>query len=140
KLSSVVSDLFGLSGLRILAAIAAGEEDPAKLASLGDERLKASEQELQRALRGRMHAAHRLLLALYLKQVELIDEQVAVLEREISAAMQPYEAAVERLADVPGLGIDSAQQIIAEMGPEAAAFPSAGQAASWVGACPGREE
>jgi hypothetical protein len=86
-----------------LAAIAAGEEDPAKLASLGDERLKASEQELQRALRGRVHAAHRLILGLYLKQVELIDEQVAVLEREISAAMQPHEAAVERLADVPGL-------------------------------------
>jgi transposase len=62
------------------------------------------------------------------------------LEREISAAMQPHEVAVERLADVPVLGIDSAQQIIAEMGPETAAFPSAGQGASWVRACPGREE
>jgi transposase len=140
KLSSVVSDLFGSSGRRILKAIAAGEEDPAKLASLGDVRLKASEQELQRALRGRVHPAHRLVLSLYIGQVELIDEQEAILDREISAAMRAHEAVVERLADVPGLGVDSAHQIIAEIGPEAAAFPSPGQAASWVGVCPGREE
>jgi transposase len=138
KLSSVVSDLFGSSGRRILKAIAAGEEDPAKLASLGDVRLKASEQELQRALRGRVHPAHRLVLSLYIGQVELIDEQEAILDREISAAMRAHEAVVERLADVPGLGVDSAHQIIAEIGPEAAAFPSPGQAASWVGVCPGR--
>jgi transposase len=140
KLSSVVSDLLGSSGRRILKAIAAGEEDPAKLASLGNVRLKASEEELQRALNGRARAAHRLILGLYLKQVELIDEQEAILEREISAAMQAQKAVVERLADIPGLGVDSAHQIIAEMGPEAAAFPSAGQAASWIGVCPGREE
>ncbi len=140
KLSSVVSDLLGASGRRILQAIASGEEDPAKLASLGDERLKASEQELQKALKGRVHAAHRLILGLFLKQIELLDEQIAVLEREISSALQPHQAVVERLADIPGLGLDSAQQIIAEIGPEAAAFPSAGQAASWVGVCPGREE
>jgi transposase len=140
KLSSVVSDLFGSSGRRILKAIAAGEEDPVILARLGDERLKASEEELQRALKGRVHPTHRLILGLYLSQVELIDEQEAILELEISRAMQAHQSVVERLADVPGLGLDSAHQIIAEMGPEAAAFPSAGQAASWVGVCPGREE
>jgi transposase len=140
KLSSVVSDLFGLSGRRMLAAIAAGEEDPVKLASLGDDRLKASEKELPEALIGRVRPAHRILLRLYLNQVELIDEQINVLEREISEVMRPHEAAIVRLAEIPGLGADSAQQIIAVMGPEASAFPSAGQAASWVGACPGREE
>jgi transposase len=140
KLSSVVSDLFGLSGRRILAAIAAGEQDPVKLAHLGDDRLKVSKEALQAALTGKVQPAHRLLLGLYLKQVELIDEQIAVLEREIGAAMRPHAAAIERLAEVPGLGIDSAQQIIAEIGPEAATFPSAGQVASWVGVCPGREE
>jgi transposase len=140
KLSSVVSDLLGASGRRILQAIAAGEEDPVKLARLGDERLKASEEELQRALKGRAHPTHRLILGLYLRQIELIDEQEALLEREISTALRAHQAVVERLADVPGLGLDSAHQIIAEMGPEAAAFPSAGQAASWVGVCPGREE
>jgi transposase len=140
KLSSVVSDLFGSSGRRILKAIAAGEEDPARLAGLGDERLKASEEELQKALTGRVHPTHRLILGLYLRQVELIDEQEAILEREISGAMQAHQSVIERLADVPGLGLDSAHQIVAEMGPDAVAFPSAGQAASWVGVCPGREE
>jgi len=140
KLSSVISDLFGLSGLRILAAIAAGEQDPVKLAALGDDRLKVSKEALQAALKGKVQPEHRLLLGLYLEQVDLIDRQTAALEREISAAMRPHAAAVERLAEIPGLGIDSAQQIIAEIGPEAATFPSAGQVASWVGVCPGREE
>ena len=140
KLSSVVSDLLGVSGRRILRALAAGEEDPEKLASLGDEQLRVSREGLQEALTGRVRPAHRLLLRLYLQQVELIDEQIAVLEHEISAAMRPHQAAIERLTDLPGVGGDSAQQIIAEMGPEAATFPSAGQAASWVGVCPGREE
>ena len=140
KLSSVVSNLFGVSGRRILKALAAGEEDPEKLASLGDHQLRVSREGLREALTGRVRPAHRLLLGLYLEQVELIDAQMAVLEREISAAMRPHQATIERLADLPGVGVDSAYQIIAEMGPEAATFPSAGQAASWVGVCPGREE
>jgi transposase len=104
KLSSVVSDLLGASGRRILEAMATGEEDPAKLARLGDERLKASEQELQKALRGRVQAAHRLVLGLFLKQIALLEEQITVLEQEISAALQPHQAVVERLAEIPGLG------------------------------------
>ena len=73
KLSSVISDLFGLSGLRILAAIAAGEQDPVKLAAFGDDRLKVSKEALQAALKGKVQPAHRLLLSLYLEQVALID-------------------------------------------------------------------
>jgi transposase len=129
KLSSVVSDLFGLSGRRILASIAAGEQDPTKLADLGDKRLRVSKEELQAALMRKVQPAHRLLLSLYLEQLELIDKHMSILDREISLAMRPHAAAIERLAEVPGLGIDSAQQIIAEIGPDAA-FPSAGQVAS----------
>jgi transposase len=140
KLSSVVSDLFGVSGRRILKAIATGEDDPVQLASLGDSQLKVNREDLQEALRGRVRSAHRILLGLYLQQVELIDQQIAVLEREISSTLRPYQATIERLADLPGVGVDSAHQIIAELGPEAATFPSAGQVASWVGICPGREE
>lgn len=62
------------------------------------------------------------------------------MEREISSALRSYQATIERLADLPGVGVDSAHQIIVELGPEAATFPSAGQVASWVGVCPGREE
>jgi transposase len=81
-----------------------------------------------------------MLLGLYMQQVELIDEQISALEREISAALRPHQATIDRLADLPGLGVHSAQQVIAELGPDTATFHSAGPAASWVGVCPGREE
>ena len=140
KLSSIVSDLLGVSGRRILRALAEGETDPTQLAKLGDGRLRASQGELADALDGHPHPMHRQLLSLYLARLDLIESQIAVLECSIAQAMSEHYEAVERLAEMPGLGIDSAQQIIAEVGPQAAAFPSAAQLASWVGVCPGRQE
>ena len=140
KLSSVVSDLLGASGQRIVRAIAAGETDPAKLRALGDRRLRASGAQLKDALSGQPQPVHRNLLTLYLQRLDLIETQIAELEKMIADAMKAHEAAIVRLSELPGLGVDSAQQIIAEIGPSAAAFPSAGQLASWVGVCPGSEE
>ncbi len=62
------------------------------------------------------------------------------LEKEIAWALQAHQDSVAPLVEIPGVGVDSAQQIIAEIGPEAMAFPSAAQLASWVGVCPGRQE
>ncbi len=140
KLSSVVSDLLGASGRRILNAIAEGESDPVRLAELGDQRLRASKAELIDALSGQIQALQRQVLALYLTRLDLIESQMATLEKLIAEAMRAHQEAITRLAELPGLGVDSAQQIIAEIGPQAAAFPSAGQLASWVGVCPGRQE
>jgi transposase len=140
KLSSVVSDLLGQSGRRILRALADGEHDPARLASLGSRRLHASKEELQDALSGELRPLHRQLLSLYLARLELIESQMDTLEKSIAQALNSHEEAVARLVELPGVGVDSAQQIIAEIGPKAAAFPSAGQLASWVGVCPGRQE
>lgn len=140
KLSSLVSDLLGASGRRILRALAAGENEPARLAALGDKRLRASQAELADALSGQVSPLHRQLLGLYLARLELIESQVAQLEQLIAEALQGHAEAITRLAEVPGFGVDSAQQIIAEIGPTAAAFPSAAQLASWVGVCPGRNE
>jgi transposase len=140
KLSSVVSDLLGASGRRILRAIAEGETNPGRLADLGDKRLRASEAELTDALNGHVGPLHRQVLSLYLDRLDLIESQVAKLERMIADAMKAHEASIVRLAELPGLGVDSAQQIIAEIGPRAAAFPTAAQLASWVGVCPGRQE
>jgi transposase len=140
KLSSVVSDLLGASGQRILRALAQGETDPARLAELGDKRLRASEAELEDALSGQPQLLHRQLLSLYLARLDLIESQMASLDSMIAEAMKAHEQVIVRLAELPGLGIDSAQQIIAEIGPQAAAFPSAAQLASWVGVCPGRQE
>jgi len=140
KLSSVVSDLLGASGQRILRALAKGETNPAQLAKLGDKRLHATEAEMQDALNGQLQGIHRQLLSLYLARLDLIESQMESLDGMIVAAMKAHEQIIIRLAELPGLGIDSAQQIIAEIGPQAAAFPSAAQLASWVGVCPGRQE
>jgi transposase len=85
-------------------------------------------------------ALQRGILKLFLERLELLDRQIETLERSSAEALRENEDAVCRLAEVPGLGAESAHQIIAEVGPKAATFASAEQMASWVGCCPGREE
>jgi transposase len=140
KLSSLITDLLGKSGRRILRALAEGESDPARLADLGNWRLHASKEELRDALSGQPQPLHRQLLSLYLERLDLIESQMATLEKSIAGELHAHQEAVTRLVEIPGIGVDSAQQIIAEIGPAAAAFPSAAQLASWVGVCPGRQE
>src|SRR3989442_6108440 len=77
---------------------------------------------------------------MFLEELQLIDQQIGQLDQEMATLLGQHQAAVERLAEVPGLGVDSAEQIIAEVGATAATLPSAKQLASWVGACPGDEE
>ena len=140
KLSVVVTDLLGSSGMRILHALAQGETDAKRLALLGDERLKCSEEQLIEALTGTAHPAHAQMLMLQLEGLGLLDEQITKLNSLLAQAMTPHQDAVIRLAAVPGLGIDSVQQVIAEVGVTAATFSSAAEFTSWVGTCPGREE
>jgi transposase len=140
KLSSVVSDLLGASGLRILRALAAGETDAKRLVALGDDRLKCTEEQLVDALTGSSQHMHREMLALQLERLQLIDAQIAKLNNLIAQGMKPHREVVMRLAEVPGLGVDSAQQIIAEIGTQAGTFSSAAELTSWVGTCPGKDE
>jgi transposase len=140
KLSIVVSNLLGASGLRILHALANGETDPKKLAQLGGERLQCTEEQLVDALTGRAQPVHGAMLALQLQRLQLIDQQMEQLHRMIADAMKPQQDAVIRLAEVPGFGVDWAQQIIAEVGAQASTFASAAELTSWVGTCPGKEE
>jgi len=140
KLSSVVSDLLGVSGRRILHGIASGETDPAKLAALGHERLKCTPAQLQDALSGSVQPPHRQLLELFLERLELLDAHIGKINQSIAEGLRAHQEAVLRLAEVPGFGPDSAQQVIAEIGPRVLAFDSSAQLASWVGVCPGRAE
>ena len=126
KLSIVVSNLLGASGLRILRALAEGETDPKQLAQLGDERLRCTEEQLVDALTGRAQPLHREMLALQLERLQLIDRQIAQLNGMIAQAMKPHQEAVIRLAEVPGLGVDSAQQVIAEVGVQSQHVPLGG--------------
>jgi transposase len=107
------------------------------LAELGDEWLHASKTELIDALSGQPQPLHCQLLSLFLARLDLIESQIATLKDSIARALKVHHEAVLRLVEMPGLGVDSAQQIIAEIGPQASAFPSAAQPASWVGVCPG---
>jgi transposase len=140
KLSIVVSNLLGASGLRILHALAKGETDPKQLAQLGDERLQCTEEQRVDALTGRVQGMQREMLALQLERLQLIDRQIAQLNSMIAQAMKAHQDAGIRVAEVPGLGVDSAQQIIAEVGVQASTFSSAAEFTSWVGTCPGKEE
>jgi transposase len=92
------------------------------------------------ALRGSLHDVHRRLLGLFLDRLDLLEEQMELVTKQISQAMDLHQQAIARLCQVPGLGSEAAHQILAELGPAAAAFPSAAQLSSWVGVCPGQEE
>jgi len=140
KLSSVITDLFGASGLRILGALAAGQTDPKQLAELGDDRLQCTQEKLIDAMTGKPEPMHQELLALYLERRQMIDQQMEKLNGMIAQAMKAHEDAVVRLAEATGFGVDSAQQVIAEVGPQASTFDSAAQLTSWAGTCPGKEE
>jgi transposase len=137
KLSSVICDLLGASGYRILRALARGETDPKQLAALGDDRLKCTEEQLIDALSGNSQPLHRHMLALYLDRYDVIVQQMDKLNGLIAEALKEHQDAVVRLAAVPGFGVDSAQQVIAEVGPQARTFASASKLTGWVGTCPG---
>src|SRR5262245_30776439 len=142
KLSSLVSDLLGASARRMLKALADGETDPAALAALADQRLRATPAQLHDALGActELNPVYRRLVKMTLEDVQLVEQQISQLDQEMASLLRPHQDAVERLAVVPGLGVDSVQQIIAEVGAKAATFPSAEKLSSWVGACPGEEE
>lgn len=139
KLSSLVSDLLGLSGRRMLEALAEGVTDPAAIAAKADRNLRASQAQLCDALGAakELKPVYRRLLKQSLEELQLVEKQIRELEQELSTLLAQHQDAVQRLAEVPGLGADSAQQIIAEIGPTAATFPTAKDLASWVGVCPG---
>ena len=142
KVSSLVSDLLGPSGRRMLRAVANGETDPARVAALGSARLHATPDQFRDALGvcADLHPIYRHLLAMTLDELEVMEAHLRQLDEELAQLLRVHQDAIQRLAAVPGLGVDSAQQIIAEVGPTAATFDSAKRLASWVGACPGHDE
>src|SRR6201987_2914759 len=142
KLSSLVSDLLGASARRMLKALADGETSPVALAALADQNLRATPEQLCDALGActDLKPVYRRLLKMVLEQWQFREQQIGQLDQEMASLLSQHQDAVQRLAEVPGLGVDSAQQIIAEVGPTAATFPSEKCLSSWVGAWPGDDE
>lgn len=140
KLDSVVTDILGLSGRRILEALIAGQTMPQALASLAHRRIHASSEELQAALRGRVTKHHRFLLKLHLDHIDALDAAVRSIDEEVSANVEPFRAAIELLSTIPGISQLSAQVLVAEIGMDMARFATAGHLVSWAGLCPRNDQ
>ena len=140
KLDSVITDIIGVSGRKIIEALIAGESDPAKLASLADRRVKASQPALRQALRGRVTAQHRFLLRLHLDQIDALDAAIARIDREVGASIAPFRTAVEQVSSVPGVKTLAAMQILSEIGTDMSRFPSDANLVSWACICPRSDE
>jgi transposase len=140
KLAGVATDVMGVSGRAMLAALVAGETDPALLAELAKGKLRTKRAELARALSGRVSAHHRLLLTTHLAHVDFLDEEIARLSAAIAERLQPFEEEVARLDTIPGVDRHTAEILLAEIGADMGRFPTAGHLASWAGMCPGNHE
>jgi transposase len=140
KLSSVITDILGDSGRRILKAIVAGESDPARLAELGSARLAAPRAVLADALLGRVRDHHRFLINQHLKTIEQLEATITAFDARIEAALQPFRATIERLKAIPGLSEISVQVLLAEIGTDMSQFPTAGHLLSWAGLVPRLDE
>jgi transposase len=136
KLSTVVSDVMGVSGRAMLAALLEGKSDPIALADLARGRLRSKLPALQRALQGRFRPHHAFLLRQILTKIDFLEETIAQLTEEI----RPFEPMLTALDTIPGVDRIAAISIVAETGGDMGRFPSAGHLCSWGAMCPGQNE
>lgn len=141
KVSVVASDIFGVSGRAMLAAILAGERDPARLADLARSRMRLKLAQLEEAFAGlaigTFTAHHRFLLATMLDRVDRTDADIAAVDAQIEAMLAPFAEVITRLDEVPGIGPVAAAAILAEIGTDMTRFPTPGHLCSWAKFAPG---
>lgn len=141
KLSSVASNVMGVSGRAMIEAMISGVEDPVQLADLAQKKLKRKKDDLIEALQGIMGPHQRLMLQHQLKHIDQLDELIEELDNEIDHRMAPHEDDIQRLDTIPGVGRATAQQILAEIGFEVEKqFQSAERLCSWSGLTPGNNQ
>jgi len=140
KLASVLTDIMGLSGRAVLAALIAAETDPDRLLGLIDRRVKAPAEKLRPALQGRITDRHRFLLRLHLRQIDALRDAIAAIDQEVDREIAPFRDAIRPLRSIPGVGDLSAQIIISEIGIDMGRFPDAAHRIAWAGLCPRSDE
>ena len=137
KLSVVASDIFGVSGREMMAALVAGEHDPKVLAQLARSVMRNKITQLEEAFTGRFDDHHRFLLARMLARIDGIDVDIAAVDEQIEAQLAPFASAAERLDEIPGIGPVAAAIVIAEIGVDMSRFLAAGHLCSWAKFSPG---
>ena len=141
KLGSVLSDVFGVSGQRMLHALV---DKPSvnveEVTALAHWRLQPKIEELKKALEGRITAHHRFMIDLSLGHMQHIEQQILRLDEEIARHIQPYQKQFELLQTIPGLAENASAAVLAEIGPDMSPFDDDGRLASWSGVCPGNNE
>jgi transposase len=140
KLTSVMSDVMGVSGRAMIEALLHGTTDPEALANLARGRLRSKLPALQQALRGQFRPQHAFLITQILSKIDFLEEAIATLTDEIDRQVRPFEAAVTRLMTIPGLARRNAITVLAETGGDMRPFPSAAHLCSWAAICPGQNE
>ena len=140
KLSSVATDILGVSGRAMIAKLIDGETDPHRLADEARASLKKKVIPLRRALEGRVTDHHRFLLRALMDQLRQLEALIERYTTRIEEAMRPFEEAEKRLMTIPGVGRQAAEVIVAEIGANMDQFPTAGNLTSWAGMCPGQNE
>ena len=141
KLGSVLSDMFGVSGQRMLQELVQQDTlDTAEIAKLAHWRLKPKMEAIKQSLEGRLSDHHRFLIDLSMQHMRVIEEQLVRLDQEIQRRLQPYQEEYALLQTIPGIKQAGAARILAEIGPDMSAFPDGDHLSSWGGACPGNNE
>jgi transposase len=140
KISSVATDLFGVSGRRMLKAIVEGKHDAGWIADYARSSLRSKKRELELALEGSFTTNQRWLLDKELRQLEWLEMQVQVLEQEIERRVASFEEPMRRVMTIPGIDRKTAWMIVAELGVDMRVFDDAKHLASWAGLCPGNRE
>ena len=140
KLASVATDILGVSGRAILAALVGGTTDAAVLAELARGKLRAKLPALREALAGRFRAHHAFLVSQALAHLDYLDDVVETLSGEVDRCLAPFAAALPPLDTIPGINKRTAEVVIAEVGIDMEQFPSEHHLASWAGLCPGNNE
>lgn len=140
KLASVASDVLGVSGRAMLAALIAGQARPEQMAELAKGRLREKRAALAKALEGRVKPHHRFVLTELLCQIDSLEETLARFDQEIAEHCRPFEDAVVWLDTIPGVARATAEALVAEIGTDMSRFPSANHLAAWAGVAPGNHE
>jgi transposase len=140
KLTSVLTDLMGVSGRAMVDALLHGTTDPAVLADLARGRLRSKLPALQQALQGHFRPQHAFLVTQILAKIDFLEEAIATLTEEIDRQLRPFEPMVTRLMTIPGLARRNAVTVLVETGGDMRHFPTAAHLCSWGAMCPGQDE